>query len=107
MGDIGLPFFEREANFEFYDNWTKTVGHHAFKWGGDVGKFFGIRTDVSGRGTFNVSQSLTQVNDTASNGPCSNPAAGNFCGSGLAALELGLIGGQPSGFNRDITLVHD
>ena len=26
MGDFGLPFFEREANFEFYDNWTKTFG---------------------------------------------------------------------------------
>ena len=25
MGDFGLPFFEREANFEFYNNWTKTV----------------------------------------------------------------------------------
>ena len=50
MGDFGLPFFEREANFEFYNNWTKTSGHHAFKFGGDVGKFFGIRTDVSGRG---------------------------------------------------------
>jgi outer membrane receptor protein involved in Fe transport len=101
MGDFGLPFFEREANFEFYDNWTKTHGHHAFKWGGDVGKFFGIRTDVSGRGNFSVSQSLTQVNDSASAGPCTSPAAGTFCGSGLAALELGL----PSGFGRDITLV--
>jgi outer membrane receptor protein involved in Fe transport len=101
MGDFGLPFFEREANFEFYDNWTKTVGHHAFKWGGDIGKFFGIRTDVSGRGLFTVSQSLTQLNDTGSAGPCTTPAPGTFCGSGLAALELGL----PSGFNRDITLV--
>src|SRR5713226_2949769 len=101
MGDFGLPFFEREANFEFYNNWTKTSGNHAFKWGGDVGKFFGIRTDVSGRGNFNVSQSLTQLNDTASSGPCSKPATGTFCGSGLAAFELGL----PSGFGRDITLV--
>jgi outer membrane receptor protein involved in Fe transport len=101
MGDFGLPFFEREANFEFYDNWTKTSGHHAFKWGGEVGKFFGIRTDVSGRGNFSVSQSLTQLNDAASKGLCTNPAPGTFCGSGLAALELGLT----SGFGRDITLV--
>jgi outer membrane receptor protein involved in Fe transport len=101
MGDFGLPFFEREANFEFYNNWTKTSGHHAFKWGADIGKFFGIRTDVSGRGNFSVSQALTQLNDSASSGPCTNPASGTFCGSGLAALELGL----PSGFGRDITLV--
>ena len=107
MGDEGLPFFEREANFEFYDNWTKTVGHHSFKFGGDIGKFFGIRTDVSGRGNFSVSQSLTQLNDgpppggTPIPGSCADPLAGNFCGSGLAAFELGLT----SGFGRDITLV--
>jgi len=105
MGDFGLPFFEREANFAFYNNWTKTTGHHAFKWGADIGKFFGIRSDVSGRGDFNVSQSLTQLDDSASSGPCTNPALGTFCGSGLAALELGLIGGQPHGFGRLITLV--
>ncbi|MGA3194988.1 MAG: TonB-dependent receptor [Terriglobales bacterium] len=102
MGDFGLPFFEREANFEFYDNWTKTVGHHAFKWGGEVGKFFGIRTDVSGRGAFNISQSLTQLNDPSCTGTL---APGNYCGSGLAAFELGLLGGTPYTFNRDITLV--
>ena len=101
MGDFGLPFFEREANFVFYNNWTKTYGHHAFKWGAEIGKFFGIRTDVSGRGNFSVSQALTQLNDAASKGLCTNPAPGTFCGSGLAALELGLT----SGFGRDITLV--
>ncbi len=98
MGDFGLPFFEREANFEFYNNWTKTSGHHAFKWGADIGKFFGIRTDVSGRGNFSVSQSMTQLNDPSCTGPLPQ---GFFCGSGLAALELGLT----SGFGRDITLV--
>ena len=45
MGDFGLPFFEREANFAFYNNWTKASGHHTFKWGAEIGKFFGIRTD--------------------------------------------------------------
>jgi outer membrane receptor protein involved in Fe transport len=98
MGDEGLPFFEREANFEFYNNWTKTHGHHAFKFGADIGKFFGIRTDVSGRGTFTIAQSLTQNNDAACTGIL---PAGDFCGSGLAAFELGLT----SGFGRDITLV--
>jgi outer membrane receptor protein involved in Fe transport len=98
MGDEGLPFFERETNFEFYNNWTKTYGHHAFKFGADIGKFFGIRTDVSGRGNFTVSQSLTQLNDASCTGTL---PAGDFCGSGLAAFELGLT----SGFGRDITLV--
>jgi outer membrane receptor protein involved in Fe transport len=95
MGDFGLPFFEHEANFEFYDNWTKTSGHHAFKFGADIGKFFGIRTDVSGRGAFSFDQSLTGLN---------NPGCGSTCpqnGSALAAFELGLSGN----FGRDITLV--
>jgi outer membrane receptor protein involved in Fe transport len=98
MGDFGLPFFEREANFEFYDNWTKTVGHNAFKWGADIGKFFGIRTDVSGRGAFTVADTLTSLNPPACVPPAPCALAG---GSGLAALELGLS----SNFGRDITLV--
>jgi outer membrane receptor protein involved in Fe transport len=93
MGDFGLPFFEREADFQFYNNWTKAVGRHAFRFGGDVEKFFGIRTDVSGRGAFNFAQSLTGLN-------CA-PASCGTTGSGLAAFELGLS----SSFGRDITLV--
>jgi outer membrane receptor protein involved in Fe transport len=96
MGDFGLPFFEREADFQFYNNWTKTVGRHAFKFGGDVEKFFGIRTDVSGRGAFNFAQSLTGLNES-----CAPLPACPTNGSGLAAFELGLS----SGFGRDITLV--
>ncbi len=98
MGDFGLPFFETETNFQFFDNWTKTKGRHSFKFGGEVAKFFGIRTDVSGRGLFNFNQSVTQLNDPSCTGSL---APGTFCGSGLAAFELGLS----SSFNRDITLV--
>lgn len=93
MGDFGLPFFEREANFEFFDNTTKTVGRHTFKFGGEVEKFFGIRTDVSGRGAFSFAQSTTGLNDPS----CTTCVSG----SGLASLLLGL----PSTFGRDITLV--
>jgi len=98
MGDEGLPFFEKEANFEVYDNWTKTWGHHAFKFGADIGKFFGERTDVSGRGDFTIPQTLTQLNDPSCTGTL---PTGQYCGSGLAAFELGLS----SNFNRDITLI--
>jgi outer membrane receptor protein involved in Fe transport len=95
MGDFGLPFFEKESDFQFYNNWTKTLGRHAFRFGGDVEKFFGIRTDVSGRGAFSFAQSLTGLNQTCNPGPCPTT------GSGLAAFELGL----GSNFGRDITLV--
>lgn len=89
MGDIGLPFFEHETNLEFYDTWTKTVGRHAFKWGGDFHKFYGIRTDVSGRGAFDFNQNLT-----------GNPSVPNS-GLGMASFLLGVS----DSFGRDITLV--
>ena len=89
MGNQGLPFFEHEALFQFYDNWTKLVGRNAFTFGGNVNKFFGIRTDVSGRGVFDHSQNLT-----------GDPAVTNS-GLGLATFLLGLS----DTFSRDITLV--
>jgi outer membrane receptor protein involved in Fe transport len=89
MGDIGLPFFETETNLEFYDTWTKTLGRQLFKFGGEFKKFYGIRTDVSGRGSFDFSQNLT-----------GNPASANS-GLGMASFLLGLS----DSFGRDITLV--
>lgn len=88
MGDIGLPFFETETNFEAFDSWTKVAGKHFFKFGGDVEKFYGIRTDVSGRGDFTFSQNVT-----------GNPSVQNS-GLGMASFLLGL----PSTFGRDITI---
>jgi outer membrane receptor protein involved in Fe transport len=89
MGDIGLPFFEHETNLGFYDTWTKTLGHHALKFGGDFRKFYGIRTDVSGRGSFNFSQNITGSADVPNSG------------LGMASYLLGLS----DSFGRDITLV--
>src|SRR5580698_7526098 len=89
MGDIGLPFFETETNLGFYDTWTKTMGRHIFKFGGDFHKFYGIRTDVSGRGAFDFSQNIT-----------GNPEVPNS-GLGMASFLLG----YSDTFSRDITLV--
>jgi len=91
MGDFGLPFFEHETNVEFFDNWTKTTGHHSIKFGADIEKFFGIRSDTSGRGIFDFSQNLTGLND----------GTPNNSGLGLASLLLGLT----DSYNRRITLV--
>ncbi len=89
MGDFGLPFFEHETNFEFFDNWTKTYGRHVFKFGGEVEKFFGIRSDTSGRGVFDSSQNLT-----------GDPAVANS-GLGLASFLLGYT----DSYTRRITLI--
>jgi outer membrane receptor protein involved in Fe transport len=92
MGDFGLPFFEHETNVQFYDNWTKTSGHHSIKFGADVSKFFGIRSDTSGRGLFNFGQSTTALNLGQ------NVSSG---GLGMASFLLGM----PNSYNRRITLV--
>ena len=89
LGDFGLPFFEHETNVEFFDNWTKTSGRHSFKFGADIEKFYGIRSDTSGRGALSFSQNLT-----------GDPATANS-GLGLASFLLGLN----SGYNRRITLI--
>jgi outer membrane receptor protein involved in Fe transport len=89
MGDFGLPFFEKETNVEFFDNWTKTHGRHSIKFGADIEKFFGIRSDTSGRGVFTFSQNLT-----------GDPARPNS-GLGMASFLLGLN----AGYTRRITLV--
>lgn len=89
MGDIGLPFFEHETNLEFYDTWAKTWRRHAFKFGGDFKKFYGIRSDVSGRGSFDFSQNIT-----------GDPAVPNS-GLGMASFLLGLS----DNYGRLITLV--
>ena len=89
MGDFGLPFFEHETNFEFFDNWTKTSGRHVFKFGGEVEKFFGIRSDTSGRGVFSSSQNIT-----------GDPAVANS-GLGLASFLLGYT----DSYTRRITLI--
>jgi len=89
MGDIGLPFFERETTFQFYDTWTKTVGRHVFKFGGEFHKFYGTRTDVSGRGSFDFDQNLTGNADVPNSG------------LGMASFLLGVS----DSFGRDITLI--
>ncbi len=88
MGDAGLPFFEHETTFEFANNWTKSMGRNVFKFGGSVEKFFGIRSDTSGRGAFDSSQNLT-----------GNPNVANS-GLGLASFLLGLS----DNYARNITL---
>ena len=50
LGYIGsLPWDRAEANIDFQNTWTKTVGNHTIKWGGD---FRPIRDDLLQRHTF-------------------------------------------------------
>ena len=89
MGDFGLPFFEHETKVQFADNWSKSVGRHSIKFGADISKFFGIRSDTSGRGAFDFGQNITADADVAGSG------------LGMASFLLGL----PSNYRRRVTLV--
>ncbi|MBS1850914.1 MAG: TonB-dependent receptor [Acidobacteria bacterium] len=89
MGDFGLPFFEKETIVQFADNWSYTHGRHAIKWGADITKFFGVRTDTSGRGTFDFSQNTTGDAEVAGSG------------LGMASFLLGM----PIDYSRRVTLV--
>ena len=65
------------------------MNHHAFKFGGEFHKFYGTRTDVSGRGSFDFDQNLTGNADVPNSG------------LGMASFLLGLS----DSFGRDITLI--
>jgi outer membrane receptor protein involved in Fe transport len=84
----GLPFLEFETGVHVGSNWTKILGNHSLKWGGDIGKAFLRRRDTSGRGSESISQDVT--------------ANATVLGSGLGMASFLL--GLPSSYSRVITL---
>ncbi len=86
-----VPWVRAETDFDFVNNWTKTVGNHTFKFGGN---FIRIRDDLlqnqtfGARGTWNFA-----TGETALNGGPKTSFANNF-----ASLLLGV----PNQVGRDI-----
>jgi len=85
VGPYGaVPRLDRNATYEFINNWTKIIGRHEFRWGTDIRRtrenFFGNNT----RGDMDFYQT--------------NTASADVDGSGLgwASFELGL----PSDYSR-------
>jgi len=71
------PLIEREDQFQIVNNWTKTIGNHAFKVGADLryGRNLRVPSDVNRTGLLNFST-----------GPTSNNGAD---GLGFATFALG------------------
>jgi Carboxypeptidase regulatory-like domain/TonB dependent receptor len=80
------PLHERETLLDFIDNWTKTVGNHTIRFGGDAELAWNQRlpSDEHRAGAYTFSPDVT-----------SSPADA-ASGLGLASFLLGL----PSQFNR-------
>ena len=79
VGPFGaVPRIDRDAAYEFINNWTKIIGRHEFRWGTDLRRtrenFFGNNT----RGEMDFYQTLTGSADV------------DGSGLGWASFELGL-----------------
>ena len=77
FGTIAPPTLEREQQFQWVNNWTKTEGNHLFKWGTDIRYARNLRVASSGArsGSLAFFNSRTQ-----------GPSGG---GLGLATFLLG------------------
>lgn len=36
VNNCNCPLLENQHQFQFVDNWTRTMGHHTFRWGADI-----------------------------------------------------------------------
>jgi hypothetical protein len=74
------PLTESEQQFQFVNNWTKSVGNHSFKFGGDIRYAMNLRvpSDAHRAGELSFAASNT-----------SNPAALQPGGAGIATFLLG------------------
>jgi hypothetical protein len=82
VGRCNCPLLESENQIQFVNNWTKTVGNHTYKFGGDIRYALNLRvpSDRHRTGELSFAQSFT-----------SNPAAAVPGGSALATLLLGEV----------------
>ena len=84
VGRCNCPLTEKEDQFQFVNNWTKTKGNHLFKFGADVryARNLRIPSDNNRTGEYNFSPAET------SSGP-SSTAGGGLGGLDLASFLLG------------------
>ena len=91
-----MPWHRAEANISVVNSWTKTVGNHTIKWGGDYRR---LRDDllqtqtINPRGLFNFNTAQTSL----------NPGAGGTAPKqGLVNNMASFLLDQPSDGGRDI-----
>jgi hypothetical protein len=66
VGRCNCPLTEREDQFQFVNNWTKTKGNHIFKFGADIryARNLRIPSDNNRTGEYNFSPEQTSSGDT-------------------------------------------
>src|ERR1017187_6183249 len=91
-----MPWHRAEANISVVNSWTKTIGNHTIKWGGDYRR---LRDDllqtqtINPRGLFNFNTAQTSL----------NPGAGGTAPKqGLVNNMASFLLDQPSDGGRDI-----
>src|ERR1017187_9857531 len=91
-----MPWHRAEANISVVNSWTKTLGNHTIKWGGDYRR---LRDDllqtqtINPRGLFNFNTAQTSL----------NPGAGGVAPkTGLVNDMASFLLDQPSDGGRDI-----
>ena len=87
MNHCNCPLKEKEDQFQVVNNWTKTIGNHAVKFGVDLRYARNLRVPSDA--------DRTGVNNFG-NGPTSNPSLTNPGGLGFATFILGDV----TAFNR-------
>ena len=80
-GHCNCPLTEKEHQYQFVNNWTKILGNHQFKFGGDIRYALNLRVPSDRHRTGEISFSRDFTSD-----PSNKAAPG---GSGLATLLLG------------------
>jgi hypothetical protein len=82
VGRCNCPLVESENQVQFVNNWTKTMGNHSYKFGGDIRYALNLRvpSDRHRTGELSFAQSYT-----------SNPGAATPGGSALATFLLGEV----------------
>jgi hypothetical protein len=70
VGRCNCPLTEREDQFQFVNNWTKTKGNHIIKFGGDLryARNLRIPSDNNRTGEYNFSPEATSQGDSGAGG---------------------------------------
>jgi Carboxypeptidase regulatory-like domain len=96
-----LPWIRGETHFIWVNTWTKTLGNHTIKWGGDVRR---VREELlqtqtfNPRGVFRYSDTITSCN-TRGSAPCPNGAP-----SGIVESFASFLLDMPNQIGRDIAV---
>jgi hypothetical protein len=96
-----LPWIRGETHFDWVNTWTKTLGNHTIKWGGDVRRVREelLQTQVfNPRGVFRYNDTITSCNSRGA-APCPNGSP-----TGIVESFASFLLDMPYQIGRDIAV---